>query len=46
MLCGDLEGWDGMEWDGMKRWRAVQEEGDICIHITDSVCCIAVCLTL
>ena len=28
MLCGDLDGWDG---------RQVQEGGDICIHIADSL---------
>ena len=33
MLCGDLDGWDG-EMGG----REVQEGGDICIHIADSLC--------
>ena len=28
----DLNGWDG-------QGREVQEEGDICIHIADSLCC-------
>ena len=31
-LCGDLDGWDG-------RRREVQEGRDICVHITDSLCC-------
>jgi len=33
VLCVDLDGWDwgsGME---------VQEEGDVCIHIADSLVC-------
>lgn len=29
----------------MKRWREVQEEGDICTPITGSVCCTAEILT-
>ena len=32
MLCGDLDGWDG-------EGREVQEGGDICIHIADSLHC-------
>ena len=32
MLCGDLDGWDG----GWGR-REVQEGGDICIRIADSL---------
>ena len=32
MLCGDLNGWDV---GGVRR--DVQEGGDICIHITDSL---------
>ena len=34
MLCDDLDGWDG-------RGREVQEGGDICIHIADSLHCTA-----
>ena len=34
MLCGDLEGWDG-------GGREVQEGGDICIRIDDSLHCTA-----
>ena len=34
MLCGDLDGWDGMECG-----TEVQERGDICLHIADSTCC-------
>ena len=33
MLCDDLDGWDG--------GREVQEGGDICIHIADSLHCTA-----
>ena len=29
MLCGDLDMWDG--------GREIQEEGDICMHIADSL---------
>ena len=36
MLCGDPDGWDG-EGGG----REVQEGGDICIHIADSLRCTA-----
>ena len=36
VFCDDLEGW-GEGWGG----REVQEEGDICIHIADSLGCIA-----
>ena len=35
MLCDDLDGWDG------EGEREVQEGGDICIHIADSLCCTA-----
>ena len=35
MLCGDLNGWDG------GGGREVQEGGDICIHIIDSLRCTA-----
>ena len=35
MLSGDLDGWDGTG------GREVQEGGDICIHIADSLNCIA-----
>ena len=35
MLCGDLDGWDG------GGGREVQEGGDVCIHIADSLCCTA-----
>ena len=35
MLWDDLDGWDG------GGWKEVQEEEDICIHITDSLCCTA-----
>ena len=31
MLCGDLGGWDGGQW----------EEGDMCILTADSLCCAA-----
>ena len=34
MLCGDLDGWDGMECG-----REVQDRGDICLHLADSTCC-------
>ena len=37
MLCDDLDGWDGEVGGG----REVQEGGDICIHIADSVRCTA-----
>ena len=33
MLCGDLDKWDG--------GREVQEEGDMCMHIVDSLGCAA-----
>ena len=36
LLRDDLDGWDGAG-DG----REVQEEGDICIHIADSLRCTA-----
>ena len=36
MLCGNLEGWNGMG-DG----REVPEEGDICIPMADSCWCMA-----
>ena len=36
MLCDNLEGWDGVVGE-----REVQEEGDICILMTDSHCCTA-----
>ena len=36
MLCDDLKGWDGGE-GGME----VQEGGDICIHVADSLHCTA-----
>ena len=36
MLCDDLEGWDG-EMGG----REAQRGEDICIRITDSLCCTA-----
>ena len=32
VVCDDLEGWDGRE---------VQEGGDICKHMADSLSCIA-----
>ena len=35
MLCDDLEGWD------REGGREMQEGGDICIRIADSLCCIA-----
>ena len=35
MLCDDLERCDG------EGGREAQEGGDICIHITDSLCCAA-----
>ena len=35
MLCDDLEGWDG------KVGKEAQEGRDICIHISDSLCCTA-----
>ena len=37
MLCDDLEGWD------KEGRREAQEggDGDICIHIADSLCCTA-----
>ena len=34
MVCDDLNGWDRF----VGR-REVQEGGDICIHIVDSLCC-------
>ena len=34
MLCDDLDGWDG-------GGREAQEGGDICIHIADSLHCVA-----
>ena len=34
MLSGDLDGWDG-------GGREVEEGGDICIHIADSLHCTA-----
>ena len=37
VLCDDLDGWDG----GGGRGREVQEGGDICIHIADSLRCTA-----
>ena len=36
MLCDDLDGQDGVGGG-----REVQEEGDICIHIADSLHCTA-----
>ena len=36
MLCDNLEGWDGMGWDGLGAGRQVQEEGDIYIPLADS----------
>ena len=36
MLCGDLDGWDGGECG-----REVQEGGDVCMHIADSLRCSA-----
>ena len=36
VLCDDLEGWD--EGGG---GRALQEGGNICIHVADSLCCTA-----
>ena len=35
VLCDNLEGWD------KGGGREAQEERDICIHISDSHCCIA-----
>ena len=42
MLCDDLAGWDRVGWDGCGG-REDQEGGDIliCIHIADSLHCIA-----
>ena len=37
MLCGDLDGWDGVGWGG----REIQEGGDIGTHIADSLRCTA-----
>ena len=37
MLCDDLAGCDG----AVGRREEVQEEGDICIHIADSLPCAA-----
>ena len=34
MLCGDLDGWDG-------GGRGIQEGGDTCVHIDDSLHCTA-----
>ena len=34
VLCDDLDGWSGWGWE-------VQEGGDICIHIADSLPCTA-----
>ena len=34
MLCGDLDGQDG---GGGRDGREVQEGGDICLHIADSL---------
>ena len=36
VLCDDREGWDGGG-----RGREAQVGEDICIHITDSLCCAA-----
>ena len=36
VLCDDLDGWDGGGGG-----REVQEGGDICIHIVDSLLCTA-----
>ena len=36
VLCGDLDSWDE-EWSG----REIQEGGNICIHIADSLRCTA-----
>ena len=36
MFCADLDGWKG-GWGG---WE-IQEEGDICTHTADSLCCMA-----
>ena len=36
MLCDDLEGWDGGQGE-----REAQEEGGVCMHIADSLCCAA-----
>ena len=41
MLFDDLEGWD--EGGG---GRQLQEGGDICIHVADSLCCTAETLIL
>ena len=38
MLCDNLEGWDGMGWDG---GRVAQEGDDICKPMTDSCCYMA-----
>ena len=37
VLCDNLEGWDGMGWDG----KEVQERRDICIPMVDSSFCMA-----
>ena len=36
MLCGSLEGWDGVG-DG----RGVQEGGDLCVSVADLCGCVA-----
>ena len=41
VLSDDLEGWDGV-WGGRKS----QEGGDICILMTDSLCCMAAANTI
>ena len=40
MLCDDLDGQNG-GLGGGGDGREVQEGGDICIHIADSLCCTA-----
>ena len=35
VLCGDLEGARGVGWGGIRE--EVQERGDMCVHITDSL---------
>ena len=37
MLCADLEGGN----EGGMGGREPQDGGDICIHVADSLCCIA-----
>ena len=39
VFCDDLERWDGGR-------RELQEGGDICVHIADSLCCITVTNTM